>query len=98
MAMGLLILPGEQVRNSLDSMRNAGLWSVGTSLNVAKKNGRKPPHRRQLAAHVAADPQPVVGGQSLERVFVAPRRLAQPNERICRLQRPRAARGDERVV
>ncbi len=70
----------------------------GRRLDVAEERLDVGPHRRQLAANIAAGPQTVVGGQSFGRVLVAVGRLAGSFECFRRFRRAEAARGEERVA
>ena len=79
-------------------MGDAGLGRIGPRLDVAEEGRRVRPHRWQLASHVAAGPQAVVGRQSFGRVLVARRQLAGLGERFRRFRRAEAARGEERVA
>ena len=92
------ILAGEPASDPGGAMRDAGLGRIGSRLDVAEEGRGVRPHRRQLASHVAAGPQAVVGRQSLGRVLVARRRLAGSGEGFRRFRRAVAARGDERVA
>ena len=92
------ILSGEPMRDPSNAVSDAGLRRIGSRLDVAEEGLGACPHRRQLAAHVAADPQAVVGRQSLGRVLFADRRLAGSGESFRRFRRAVAARRDERVA
>ena len=94
----LAILAGEPASHSGGAMGDAGLRRIGSRLDVAEEGRRVRPHRRQFASHVAADPQAVVGRQSLGRVLVARRQLAGSGEGFRRFRCAVAARGDQRVA
>ena len=79
-------------------MCDAGLGRIGSRLDVAEEGRSVRPHRWQVASHVAAGPQAVVGRQSLRRVLVAKRRLAGSSEGFRRFRRAVAPRRDERVA
>ena len=65
------VLSGEPMRDSGRAVSDSGLGRIGSRLDVAEEGLRVGPHRRQLAAHEAADPQAVVGRQPFGRVLVA---------------------------
>ena len=69
------VLSGEPMRDSGHAVSDSGLGRIGSRLDVAEECLGVHPHRRQLAAHVAADPQAVVGRQPFGRVLVAGCRL-----------------------
>ena len=94
----LAILAGEPACDPGDAMGDAGLGRIGSRLDVAEEGRSVRPHRRQLASHVAADPQTVVGRQSFGRILVARRRLAGSGEGFRRFRRAVAARREERVA
>ena len=81
------VLSGEPMRDSGRAVCDSGLRQIGSCLDVAEEGRRVRPHRGQLAAHVAADPQTVVGRQPFRRVFVASRRRARPCEGFGRFRR-----------
>ena len=70
------IFAGEPASDPGGAMCDAGLGGIGSRLDVAEEGRGVRPHRWQVASHVVADPQAVIGRQSLRRVFVAKRRLA----------------------
>ena len=79
-------------------MRDAGLGRIGSRLDVGEESCRVRSHRRQLAPHVTAGPQAVVGRQALGRVLVAEGRLAGACEGFRRFRRAVAPRRDQRVA
>ena len=56
--------PANQMGDPGGAVGDSGLGRIGFRLDVAEERRRVRPHRRQLAARIAADPQAVVGRQS----------------------------------
>ena len=79
-------------------MGDAGFRRIGPRLDVAEERRSMRPHRWQLASHVAAAPQTVIGRQSFGRILVAGRRLAGSGEGFRRFRRAGTARRDQRVA
>jgi len=89
---------GEPVGDALHAMRDTDFGRNGSPLNVREHGRGVRPHPRQLAAHVAADPQAGVGREPSGRVLVTNRRLAGSGEGFCRLRRSGSARSEQRVA
>ncbi len=65
------ILSGEPAVDPSGAAGDSGIRRIGSRLDVAEESRRVRPHRRQLAAQVAASPQAVVGRQPIRRALVA---------------------------
>jgi hypothetical protein len=57
MILRFAVFASEPMRDSSNAVGDTDLRRIGSRLNVAEKRRRVLPHRRQLAATVAADPQ-----------------------------------------
>ncbi len=79
-------------------VNDSGLRRTRTCLESADGGPYVSPHRRQLAAHVAADPQAVVGRQPFGRVLVAAGPLARSCESFSCFNRAVTPRCDQRVA
>jgi hypothetical protein len=89
------MLAGEPAADPGGAVGYAGLRRIGFRRDVAEEGRRVRPHRRQLASHVAADPEAKIGYESPRRVLVAKRPLAAFGERFRRFRRAAAARREE---
>jgi hypothetical protein len=88
------VLSGEPMRHPGCAVSDSGLGRVRPRLDVAEEGLGVGPHRRQLAAHVAAGPQAVVSRQPLKRVLVASGEFASLCEGLGCLGRAITARRD----
>jgi len=70
MARGF-VLAREPMRRPGAAMGDVSFRRVGLRLHVGEEIGRVRPHRRKLAARIAAGPQAVVGRQLTGRVLFA---------------------------
>ena len=91
-------LSGEPTRGSRCAVGDSGLLGIGSRLDVAEEGLGVHPHRHQLAAHEASDPQAIVGRQPFRRVLVAKRRLAGLGEGFRRLRRARPSSREKRIA
>jgi hypothetical protein len=71
MILRFAVFASEPMRDSSNAVGDTDLRRSGSRLNVAEKRRRVLPHRRQLAATVAADPQTEVSRQALMRGVIA---------------------------
>jgi hypothetical protein len=94
----LAILAGEPASVPGGALRDARLGRIGSCLDVPEESRSVPPHRWQVATHVAAAPHTVVGRQSSGRILVARRRDAGSGEGFGRFRRAVAPRLQERVA
>jgi hypothetical protein len=98
MVARLDVFTGQKVARPASSMRNPGFGRIGPCLNVAQESRRARPHRWQLAPHIAAGPQPVIGRQPLLRVPLAICRRTGSRESFRRFGRARPSRREKRVA